>query len=133
MLALGIASAAAQTAKPAKILFLVGGEYHDYDQLPETLAQNLRGRLKGSVDFTITKDVGALRKSELAKYDGIMMNVCEQTPLSAEEKSGFLEAVEGGFPVVALHCTFWSFQDWPEFKKVLGGLYQGTENSARSA
>ncbi len=53
------------------------------------------------------------------------MNVCEQTPLSADEKQGFLEAVGDGLPVVALHCTFWSFQAWPEFKQVLGAFVPG--------
>ncbi len=108
--------------KPAKILLLTGGLYHDYDQLPHTLAANLEERLKNThpVEFVITKDVAVLRKAELAKYDALVMNVCEQTPLTAEEKEGFLDAVRNGLPLVALHCTFWSFHEWPEFEKVLG-------------
>ncbi len=127
VLTASLTSAAAQTGKPAKILFLVGGEYHDYEQLPKALTNHLREHLKDSVDaeFTITKDVGALRKEELSKYDALMMNVCEQTPVSADERQGFLDAVSNGLPVVALHCTFWSFQDWPEFKHVLGAFVPG--------
>lgn len=127
LLAVGFTSAAAQTAKPAKILFLVGGLYHDYDQLPKTLTVNLQAQLKKSLtpEFTITKDLTVLRKDQLSKYDALMINVCEQTPLSPEEKEGFLEAVRNGLPVVALHCTFWSFQDWPEFRQVLGAFVPG--------
>jgi type 1 glutamine amidotransferase len=127
MLAAGLGVAAAQTQKPAKILFVVGGEYHDYDQLPKTLTEHLSARLKDSdgAEFTITKDLSVLRKPELSKYDLLMMNVCEQTPLSADEKEGFLDAVRDGLPVVALHCTFWSFQAWPEFKQVLGAFVPG--------
>jgi uncharacterized protein len=126
-LIVGVLAAMAQAPAPAKILFLVGGEYHDYDALPKTVVQRLRDRLQDSVavEFTITKDVGAFRKAELSKYDAIMINVCEQTALDAEEKDGFLEAVKAGMPVVALHCTFWSFQDWPEFKDVLGAFVPG--------
>jgi uncharacterized protein len=123
-------SAYSQPAKSAKVLVLVGGLYHDYDQLPATLTTNLQARLKSVVpiEFTITKDVASLRTQELAKYDALMMNVCEQTPLTDEEKNGFRNAVENGLPVVAMHCTFWSFQDWPEFKQILGAFVPGHDH-----
>ncbi len=127
VLAAALLPAAAQTNRPAKILFVVGGEYHDYDQLPKTLTENLRPRLQdsGGAEFTITKDLSVLRKPELSKYDALMMNVCEQIPVSADERQGFLDAVSNGLPVIALHCTFWSFQAWPEFKQVLGAFVPG--------
>lgn len=124
-LAAGLASA--QAAKSAKILLLVGGLYHNYDQLPQALVANLQARLKGSLaaEFTVTKDLSALQKDELSHYDAVMINVCEQTLLSSEQKEGFLNSVRDGLPVVALHCTFWSFQDWPEFKQILGAFVPG--------
>ena len=127
LLAAGLASTAAQPAKSAKVLFLVGGLYHDYDRLPQALVVNLQARLKDSLpaEFTVTKDLSALRKDALSRYDAIMINVCEQTALSSEQKQGFLDSVKDGLPVVALHCTFWSFQDWPEFKQILGAFVPG--------
>jgi uncharacterized protein len=127
LLAIDTSLATAQTAKPSKILFLVGGLYHNYDELPQKLTENLRERMKsaGGVDFTITKDISSLRKEELSKYDGLMINVCEQTALDSEEKQGLLDAVTNGMPVVAMHCTFWSFQAWPEFRKILGAFVPG--------
>ncbi len=126
-LGIGAGLLSAQTGKTAKLLFLVGGLYHDYEQLPRTLSASLQAQLKGraAADFTITKDLNALRKDELSRYDAIMINVCEQTPLSPEQKQGFLTAVSNGLPVIAMHCTFWSFQDWPEFKGVLGAFVPG--------
>ncbi len=119
--------AAAQPLKPVRILLLVGGQYHDYDRLPQSLVENLQARLKKSLsaEFTVTKDLNALRKDQLSQYDALMMNVCEQTPLSSEQKQGFLGSVRDGLPMIALHCTFWSFQDWPEFKQVLGAFVPG--------
>ncbi len=113
--------------KTARVLFLVGGLYHDYDQLPPTLVENLKAKLKTEVtlDFTITNDLASLRTQELAKYDLLMLNLCQQTELTAEEKSGFLNAIKGGLPLIALHCTFWCFQSWPEFKQVLGAFVPG--------
>ena len=128
--ALAIFSCTAQTPPQVKVLMLVGGLYHDYDSLPKTLSANLHSQLRGSVDadFTITKDLGMLRKTELSKYDALVINVCEQTPLTSDEKSGLLDSVRGGLPLVALHCTFWSFQDWPEFKQLLGAFVPGHDH-----
>ena len=125
-----MASAAASAAGPvrsAKVLFLVGGAYHNYDELPAALVPKLKANLEDrvSLDFTITKDLTSLRSPELKKYDLLILNLCQQTELTAEEKNGFLSAVKGGMPVVALHCTFWCFQSWPEFKQVLGAFVPG--------
>ncbi len=127
---IGAAFGYSQAAKSARVLFLVGGLYHDYDQLPATLVTNLHARLNSLVpiEFTITKDVANLRGQELARYDALMINVCEQTPLTDEEKVGLRNAVENGLPVVAMHCTFWSFQDWPEFKRIVGAFVPGHDH-----
>jgi type 1 glutamine amidotransferase len=118
---------AALAVKSAKVLFLVGGLYHDYDQLPATLSEKLKSNLKDqvSLDFTISKDLASLQREELKKYDVLILNLCEQTELTPEEKEGFLSSVKAGLPVVALHCTFWCFQSWPEFKHVLGAFVPG--------
>ena len=87
---------------------LVGGLYHDYDGLPKALTSNLQEQLKNSVaaEFTVSKDLDVLRKETLSKYDALMINVCEQDRLTSDQKSGLLESVRAGLPVVALHCTF---------------------------
>ncbi len=127
LICLALNTAVAQTEKPVKILLLVGGSYHNYDQLPQTLTENLRGKLKNSVpiEFTVSKDLGLLRMKELSKYDALILNVCEQTPLGRDQKQSLVEALSKGMPLIALHCTFWSFQAWPEFKQILGAFVPG--------
>lgn len=122
-----ILSSAEPPVRSAKVLFLVGGLYHNYDELPAALAPKLKIKLAGtvSVNFTITKDLTSLRGPNLKKYDALILNLCQQTELTQEEKSGFLDAVKNGLPVIALHCTFWCFQSWPEFKQVLGAFVPG--------
>jgi type 1 glutamine amidotransferase len=109
------------------VLFLNGGIFHNYDDLPHTTAEVLRKRLDGNVnlDFVITKDLGYLTPDKIRAFGLVMLNVCQQTELSADEKQGLLEAVSNGLPVVALHCTFWSFADWPEFRQILGAYVLG--------
>jgi hypothetical protein len=117
----------AEPAKSAKVLFLVGGLYHDYDELPAALTQKIKMNLKDqvSLDFTISKDLALLKSEELKKYNVLILNLCQQTELTQEEKNGFLNTVKAGLPVIALHCTFWCFQSWPEFKQVLGAFVPG--------
>jgi hypothetical protein len=117
--------ARAQSEKSARVLFLAGGSYHDYEQAPKVLIGDLQDKLGSRVklDFVLSGDLGLLR--DAGKYDLLMLNLCQQTELSPEQKSGFLEAVRGGVPVVALHCTFWCFQKWPEFREVLGAFVPG--------
>jgi uncharacterized protein len=114
-------------AEQLKVLFLVGGVAHDYHRLPAALVGHLKEKLQDrvAIDVTISKDLNNFRSDELAKYNLLMMNLCQQTELSPEQKNGFLNAVRNGLPVVALHCTFWCFQKWPEFKEVLGAFVPG--------
>jgi type 1 glutamine amidotransferase len=55
----------------------------------------------------------------------LLMNTCQQSEVSPERREAFLAAVREGLPIVALHCTFWSFQAWPEFRQVLGAFVPG--------
>jgi uncharacterized protein len=125
--ALALPSLAAGQAKPVHVLFLNGGIFHNYDDLPKTTAEALQKRLEGKVDLDvfITKDLNYLTPEKIRDFGLVMLNVCQQTELSADEKRGLLEAVHNGLPVVALHCTFWSFADWSEFRQMLGAYVLG--------
>lgn len=121
-LVLAARASLAQPAKAAQVLFLAGGSYHDYESAPKILMQDLQNYLGGRIqlDFVLSHDLGLL--GDAGKYDLVMLNLCEQSELSSEQRAGFLKAVRGGVPVVALHCTFWCFQKWPEFREVLGAF-----------
>lgn len=106
------------------VLFLVGGGFHEYEKAPQLMADELKTRLqsRGRFEFVISKDLGLLQPAELKKYDLLMLNVCQppEFEISAEQKVALLAAVVGGLPVVALHCTFYSFRNWPEFHQMVG-------------
>ena len=129
LVVLACAPASAQDGqKTLRVKYLVGGFAHDYDKMPEELARELRAMLQRAgrvAEIEITRDLAAFESGNLAKTDMLMMNVCQQSDVSPERRAAFLTAVREGLPIVALHCTFWSFQAWPEFKQVLGAFVPG--------
>jgi type 1 glutamine amidotransferase len=113
--------------RQVRVLFLVGGIVHDFDQEPKTIAGNLRKKLEREValDFVISKDLDMLTPENIRGFGLLMLNICQQTEPSAIQKRGLLEAVRNGLPVVALHCAFWSFESWREFHQLLGAYVPG--------
>lgn len=104
---------------PVQTLMLVGGGYHDYEREPRALAQALQRELPLAIE--ITSDLGALSPERITRYGLLMLNTCEQTELSGAQKTALLEAVRGGTPLVAQHCTLAAFEKWPQFHEMLGG------------
>ena len=76
-------------------------------------------------EVEVTTDLAAFDRASLARTDLLLMRTCQQSEISLERREAFLAAVREGLPIVALHCTFWSFQAWPEFRQVLGAFVPG--------
>ena len=55
-------------------------------------------------------------------YDVIVLYNMTQK-ISPQRKKNFLSLLNRGVGLVALHHTMGSFQDWPEYKKIIGGKY----------
>jgi uncharacterized protein len=123
----GAPSQGPQKPRPVHVLFLVGGIFHDFDVAPATTAENIRKRLEPqlAMDFLITKDLNMLTPEKIRAFDLLMLDVCQPTQPSPKQEKGFLEAVRHGLPVVAFHCTLFSYSSWPEFRKMLGGYVPG--------
>jgi type 1 glutamine amidotransferase len=108
-------------SRPAlRVLMFVGGVAHDYNALPRQLVHNL-GR-DGDLDIRITADLADLRDDVLRQYDAISFNTCLDTKLTEAQRNAIVSALRAGKGLVAVHCAYWSFQDWPEWRKMIGGL-----------
>ncbi len=106
-----------------RVLMIVGGVAHDYEALPRQLAADLaKGR---DLDVAVTADLNVLSDAGLKDVDVLLFNTCLDTRLTDAQKAAILGALRGGKGLVALHCAFWSFQDWPEWRKAIGGLVLG--------
>ncbi len=104
---------------PMKALMIVGGQAHDYTTLPFELADTLNRR--GDVDVDVNTDVLSLSAKQLEPYRVLIFNDCQRPQLSEEFKQAVIHHVQSGKGLVVMHCSLWSYVDWPEWRKMVGG------------
>lgn len=109
-------------SQPAVVrgLMFVGGHAHDFDAEPARLADTLRRT--ENIDIRITTDLGELTEENLAAVDVVIFNACLDKGMDEPKQTALLNALRGGKGLVAMHCALWCFQDWPEWRRILGGL-----------
>jgi type 1 glutamine amidotransferase len=105
---------------PMRALMVVGGQAHDYKTLPSALADRLTGR--GDVSVEVTDDLSRLNHKELAAYGVLIVNTCHRPQLSDETKGAIIDFVSSGKGLVVVHCSLWSYVDWPEWTQMAGGF-----------
>lgn len=114
----------AQAAGPdpagrTRVLVVTGG--HDFERGP--FLQLFKDNPE--IDFTAVEHpkAHALFKAEAAKdYDVVVLyDMWQQIDDTA--KADFMQLVASGKGVVALHHCIASYQNWPEYKKIIGGIY----------
>ena len=101
-------------------LMFVGGGSHDYDALPKRLSEKLRQ--EEEIDIRITSDLGELTEDRMADVDVLVFNACLDKGLDETKQKVLVNALRRGKGLVAMHCALWCFQDWPEWRKILGGM-----------
>lgn len=124
LLAVGLVGAVrADERADLRVLMLTGGEYHDFETLPPTLARRLTDR--GEMTVRITQDLADLTADRLADVDVLLFNTCQQAEVPADVRTAVLDFVRDGRGLVAMHCSLWSFQSWPEWVELTGGFARG--------
>lgn len=117
--ALLFASIRCAQAAPLRSLMIVGGDYHDYTSLPPELAGRLTGR--GDITVEVTSDLARLTGRGLDDYRVLIVNTCHRPPLTEEFKQAVIHHVLSGGGLVVVHCSLWSYLDWPEWTSMVGG------------
>lgn len=109
-------------SQPAVIrgLMFVGGHAHDFDTEPLRLAEVLRRQ--ENIDIRITTDLGELTAENAATIDVLMFNACLDKGMDEAKQRVLLDSLRQGKGLVAMHCALWCFQDWPEWRRMLGGV-----------
>lgn len=105
---------------PIRVLMVVGGAHHDYDAEPKQLAENLSKT--GDMKVRVTANLADLNAASLAECDVLMFNACIDKGLDEAQRQAVIDHLRQGKGLVALHCALWCFQDWPEFRKICGGI-----------
>lgn len=120
--AVAVLAGCSRPVQPMKVLMIVGGEYHDYVDLPRTLAERLTER--GQIAVEVTDDLASLTADRIEPFGVLVFNTCHRPALSDEFKSAVLRYVEGGKGLVAVHCALWSYESWPQWAEMLGGYVE---------
>jgi uncharacterized protein len=63
-----------------------------------------------------------ISSGEAGKFDLLIFYDMIQ-PVSENEKTGYLNLTKAGKPLLFMHHSLGSYQEWPEFEKILGGKY----------
>lgn len=114
---------AAEPLRPLRVTMIVGGVYHDYDKLPPILAGRLMSR--GEMNIEIIQSLASLDVTRLKTTDILLFNTCEQVEVPKAVRDAVIDFVRSGKGLVAMHCSLWSYDKWPEWVPMIGGYAPG--------
>lgn len=106
-------------AQPIKVMVVTGG--HSYDTLQFFEMFDALSGIKYE-HFQQPKANQKLVKDNAEDFDVLVFYDMWKT-ISDAEKSAYLKLTHEGKPFLFLHHSIASYQDWPEFEKILGGKY----------
>lgn len=120
--ALAPAQEEAETAKPdekIRVLVVTGG--HDYDQ------PAFERMLNADTGIAWTRAVhpealSLITQEGPARPDVIVLYDLHQA-ITEAEKARYTAIIRGGVGLVALHHSLASYQDWPEYERMVGGKF----------
>jgi len=123
MLALPTITAAAEAAKPIRVLLVTGAEYHNWRETAPVLAAQLRKDPR--MDVRVIEDANFLDSAALDRYDVILLNYMNwQVPSPGPAvRQNLKKAVASGKGLVLVHFACGAWQDWPEFKNLAGRVW----------
>ena len=117
----------------ASNLILSGGVAHDYRATSPMLRTVLE---EVGIQSEICEDFSAVEDGSLQEFDLLTLNcvcwTCDQTPswreqwhfeLSPKARAELLRFFAKGRGMLALHCATICFDDWPEFRRILGAWW----------
>ncbi len=103
-----------------QILVVAGG--HRYDTLAFNQIFDNMDDLE--VEFVIQPHANAMiSRGEADHFDAIVF-YDDWKQITEDEKQGYLQLLEKGTGMIFLHHALVSYQDWPEFTRIIGGKYK---------
>lgn len=119
-----------QTFAQHQILIITGG--HDFERQP---FYKIFDSFPDIQYDTITQPAGneMVQNTRISSYDALVFYDMYQE-ITESQKLAYLKLLRRGKGMVFLHHSLVSYQDWPEFQKIIGGKYVLTsmENQSKS-
>ena len=107
------------SAKPIKIMLVTGGHWFETVQFFQIFDEMQEIKY----DHFLQPDANkAIAQGVADKYD-IVVFYDMWGEISEKGKKGYVDLTIKGKPLLFLHHSICSYQDWPEFEKILGGKY----------
>ncbi len=112
-------SSSQKKKEPVRVLLITGG--HGFDKEPFYVF------MKSLPDITVTEvkhpdALAMFRPENRSLYDVVLLYDMPQA-ISEQEKKDFVDCMEAGKGLIAWHHAYCSYQDWPEYKNIIGGRY----------
>ena len=109
---------------PIKVLVVTGG--HGFDKEP--FFAIFKGMDGIAFDTAEQKQTSEAYDRDPSKYDVLVLYDMPQKITEAQNKN-FLKFLADGKGLVALHHCLGSYQNWPEFQKIIGGKFYIAERT----
>ena len=119
-----LAAVGAVAAEPKiKVLMVTGVDLHKWKETAPVLTAQLQKDPR--LDVKVIEDPHALATEPLANYDGIVLHFMNwKVPAPGEAaRENLRKAVEGGKGLVLVHFACGAWQDWPDFVKLAGRVW----------
>jgi type 1 glutamine amidotransferase len=106
--------------KPVRILVVTGGHVYDKALFNEMLSGLSKDITSQVVEFPAAFD--QFLPENRGNYDVLVFYHMWQK-ITREQEKIFAECIREGKPLVVLHHSICAFDDWPEYRNIVGGKY----------
>lgn len=106
-----------------RVLLVTGGHWLNKD----AFMQLFQGFKNISVIHVVHPNVHIMFKPDSAKTYDIIVFYDMWNKITEEAKTDFMNCLEAGKGVIALHHSYCSYSEWPEYTEIIGGRYNMTE------
>jgi len=114
----------AEANRKVKVLLITGG--HGFEQKPFFKIFNENPEIAVTFASQGKTDAAAYDRDDLLTYDVVVLYDMPKT-ISETQKAKFLSLFDKGIGLLVLHHALVSYQQWPQYEKIVGGKYL-TEN-----
>ena len=120
LVATGLISVTFAGEAKTKVLVITGGHAFETEPFFQVFRDN------PAIEFTAAEhgktNASAWDRDDLASFDTVVLYDMPRN-ITAAQQAKFLSLFERGTGLVVLHHALCSFQDWPDYERIIGGRY----------
>ncbi|HJN07281.1 MAG: ThuA domain-containing protein [Pirellulaceae bacterium] len=122
-----VSAAFGDEVKPIQVLLVTGVDHpaHNWNKTTPTICELLEKDKQFAV--RVVKDPNQLASADIFDFDVVFLHFRNDKPLAREQqaRTNLSRFVKQGGGLVALHFACGAFGDWPEFRNLVGKIWDG--------